>query len=52
MKTNRHQDNSHLEFWAAYWNISAEQLRGVITKIGSSSFLKIQDYMETKLSRY
>ena len=43
--------HEYLEFWASYWNISAAQLASVISKIGSSSFLKIQTYMEEKLSR-
>ncbi len=44
-------NNAHLEFWASYWNLTAEQLRSIIVKIGSSSFLQIQKYMESKLTK-
>jgi len=52
MKNHERHDDSHLEFWAAYWNITIGQLRSVIDKIGSRSFLKIQNYMESKLTRH
>lgn len=49
--TDHKQDHSHIEFWASYWNLTAEQLKSIITKIESRDFIKIQNYIQLKLSR-
>ena len=45
------QDNLPVEFWASYWNLTAEQLKSIISKIESRDFIKIQNYIQIKLSR-
>lgn len=50
-KTDNKQDNSPIEFWASYWNLTAEQLKTIISKIESKDFIKIQNYIQLKLSR-
>lgn len=45
------QDHLHIELWASYWNLTAEQLKSIISKIESRDFIKIQNYIQIKLSR-
>ncbi|MEO6177036.1 MAG: hypothetical protein ABIP27_17920 [Flavobacterium circumlabens] len=45
------QDNLPVAFWASYWNLTAEQLKSIISKIESRDFIKIQNYIQIKLSR-
>jgi hypothetical protein len=48
---NTQIENLYLEFYASYWNITAEQFECIIIKIGSDDFLKIHHYVESKLTR-
>ncbi|WP_161568401.1 hypothetical protein [Flavobacterium cupreum] len=41
----------HYDLWASYWNLTTEQLQCVITRIGSTDFLKIQHYIQARLTR-
>jgi hypothetical protein len=45
------QESGHIEFWASYWNLTPEQLKSIISKIESRNFIKIQNYIQLKLSR-
>ncbi|WP_456311732.1 hypothetical protein [Pseudomonas shirazensis] len=49
--TENKQEGSHIEFWASYWNLTSEQLKSIISKIESRDFVKIQNYIQIKLSR-
>lgn len=49
--SENNQDSSHMEFWASYWNLTPDQLKTIISKIESRNFVKIQNYIQLKLSR-